>query len=245
MTFEYLLIEPEYAINLGAIARVLMNFGVKRIHIVNPKVSLDDPQVIMFAKRAYPLIKKAKIYDTVDDAIKKIKPKLIIGTTGVKKRFRRGIMRKVIPLPEAREKVKRKGKILILFGREGTGLNKYESSLCHFFVMIPTCDAYPVMNLSHAVAVVAYEMENIKWEDAEDIGDIEQLCATFNMFVDTVDMVTDVRKKDKIKQSFRNVVSRGLPAPKEAHSLIAILYRAQEVIETCVKKSVRKGLKKL
>ena len=239
---HYLLVEPEFPINLGSVARVLMNFNVKKMHIVNPKADLKSKEVRMFAKSAYTLVKNAAIYETVDEAVQKIKPDLIVGTSGVRGRFRKGIMRKDMTLRDARKKLQQyKGKILIMFGREGNGLDEHESSLCNFFITIPTSDKYPVMNLSHCVAVVAYELEHIApAQRAQEIGDIENICKIFNQFVDNITLMTHVRKSYKIKRSFRNVISRGMPSYIEANSIAALFYRAQK----CTGKTLKTALGK-
>ena len=234
---EYILIEPEFPINLGAICRALMNFGVTKLHIVNPKVDLQNKEVKMFAKKAYVLIENADIYENMEHAIIKIKPKVIVGTSGVKGWFRRGIMRKMIPLKEVKDKLRGKGKKLIVFGREGLGLNEHESSLCNFFINIPTSQHYKVMNLSHALTVIAYELENIEPIKDKEIGDINNLCRTFNGFVDTLGFMTQIRKEQKIKGSFKNVISRGLPTPNETNSLLAVLHRAEKVLGQKLKKA--------
>jgi tRNA/rRNA methyltransferase len=46
----------------------------------------------------------------------------------------------------------------LLLGREDTGLETRDLDLCQRFVTIPTHDAYPSMNLSHALAVLLYEV---------------------------------------------------------------------------------------
>ena len=48
--------------------------------------------------------------------------------------------------------------VAFVFGREDRGLHTRELDLCHAFVTIPTADDYPSMNLSHAVALLLYEL---------------------------------------------------------------------------------------
>jgi len=50
-----------------------------------------------------------------------------------------------------------KGEVALVFGREDKGLSNDELALCQMGVHIPTASAYPSLNLSHAVMVVAYE----------------------------------------------------------------------------------------
>ena len=46
----------------------------------------------------------------------------------------------------------------MLIGREGDGLNNHEINLCDFMVTIPTFPEYPVLNASHAAAIIFYEL---------------------------------------------------------------------------------------
>jgi tRNA/rRNA methyltransferase len=49
------------------------------------------------------------------------------------------------------------GRLAFVFGPEEAGLTSEELELCQFTVEIPTTLEHPSMNLSHAVAVLAYE----------------------------------------------------------------------------------------
>lgn len=46
------------------------------------------------------------------------------------------------------------GNIALLFGREGDGLNNQEIEQCDILVTIPTSDEYPIMNITHAAAII-------------------------------------------------------------------------------------------
>ena len=53
------------------------------------------------------------------------------------------------------------GRISILFGRENWGLNNEEVRRSDMICTIPTSDEYPILNLSHAVGVVCYELTDL------------------------------------------------------------------------------------
>ena len=53
------------------------------------------------------------------------------------------------------------GRISILFGRENWGLNNEEVKRSDMICTIPTSAEYPILNLSHAVGVVCYELSNL------------------------------------------------------------------------------------
>ena len=63
---------------------------------------------------------------------------------------------------ELRERIKDvDGRISILFGRENWGLNNEEVKRSDMICTIPTSAEYPILNLSHAVGVVCYELSNL------------------------------------------------------------------------------------
>jgi tRNA/rRNA methyltransferase/tRNA (cytidine32/uridine32-2'-O)-methyltransferase len=50
------------------------------------------------------------------------------------------------------------GLIALVFGNERTGLEAAELDLCNIASHIPVSDAFPSLNLSHAVQIYAYEL---------------------------------------------------------------------------------------
>ena len=54
------------------------------------------------------------------------------------------------------------GTVGTVFGREGTGLNNHELSLCDAIVTIPASKAYQTLNLSHAAAIIFYELFKLR-----------------------------------------------------------------------------------
>ena len=50
------------------------------------------------------------------------------------------------------------GKAALMLGREDRGLTNDELDLCHRIVTLPTAPDHPSLNLSHAFAVMAYEL---------------------------------------------------------------------------------------
>ncbi len=57
-----------------------------------------------------------------------------------------------------REAEWKRGTVALLLGREDCGLNSEELAICDMVVSIPTSGEYPVMNLSHAAAILFYEL---------------------------------------------------------------------------------------
>lgn len=149
-----LLVNTKTPGNIGAVARCMMNTGLSRLILVRPPIDRDD-EALKLAAGAESILEKAEVFPTLQEAI--AGHGLVIGTSR-----HRGKQRKNLRSPrEAAEAVApllAKNRIAIVFGREVNGLDREDLSLCHELVCIPSSDAFPSLNLSHAVMVVAYEL---------------------------------------------------------------------------------------
>lgn len=148
------LVEPENPGNVGAVARVMANFSASNLILMNPKCSKDDIEGLVRSRHAYKILQNAKVVKNLSE----IKADYLVGTTslmGTDYNIQRS------PLPPEVFAKKLKGfsrKIALIFGREGDGLTNNEIAQCDFVVTIPTSLGYRAMNLSHAVAIVLYEI---------------------------------------------------------------------------------------
>ncbi len=152
---KVILVEPLGPINVGSIARICENFGIKEIRIVSPKCDLLDLKVKKMALKGMSLIKNAKCYLTLVDAIADCNR--VVATCG---RIDHG----EIPLYSTETTLNwlidgnPKNIIGIVFGREDRGLTNQELLLAQKVLTINTSPSYPSLNLSHAVAIVLYEL---------------------------------------------------------------------------------------
>ncbi|MDD5096198.1 MAG: RNA methyltransferase [Candidatus ainarchaeum sp.] len=153
-TFCVVLVGPEYDMNVGMAARVMKNFGFSDLGIVGPKCGLG-PDAVKYSKHAVGLLKKAKRFKTLGEAVKGCG--FVVGTTGILKR-NKGTIRSAVSLKEfcAGLGAHAGEKVALVFGREGIGLNEKEISACDLLVHVEADPGYPVLNLSHAAAVVFY-----------------------------------------------------------------------------------------
>src|SRR5690606_2886290 len=88
---------------------------------------------------------------------------LVIATTGEVSKSIGNPMRMPYYSPrEIRSLVEpHRGKVSLLFGRENWGLNNREIRRSDVICTIPTSPDYPILNLSHAVAILAYELADL------------------------------------------------------------------------------------
>ncbi|MBI2580643.1 RNA methyltransferase [Candidatus Woesearchaeota archaeon] len=156
------LVEPETPGNIGSVARVMKNFGVRQLLLVNPKCSHLDGEAYGRAMHARDILKVATVAKDFS-SLKKFD--YVIGTTAALGSdynvLRSPITPDQLTLQLQRFKGSGKGeraKIALVFGREGTGLTSREIGSCDLVVTIPASKKYRALNISHAVAIVLYEL---------------------------------------------------------------------------------------
>jgi TrmH family RNA methyltransferase len=148
------LVATRNPLNIGAVARAMSNFGVRRLRVVNPYDAAF--REARSAVGASGLLAKAEKYDNVAEAVADCK--LVVGTTAVGAReLQHGLRR----LEEGGRAIKRQlktGAVALLFGSERYGLSNDDLSHCHWVMRIPTREEHDSMNLGQAVAVCLYEL---------------------------------------------------------------------------------------
>jgi tRNA/rRNA methyltransferase len=145
-----ILIEPEHSGNLGAVARVMKNFGFTRLVLIDPKTEITE-ETRRRAKHAQDILRKTLITDSSFlDGLD-----TLIGTTG-KLGTDYNMYRSALTPKELPKFLK--GNVGIIFGRESSGLSNDEIKRCDFMVTIPASKRYPTLNISHALAIVLYEL---------------------------------------------------------------------------------------
>lgn len=221
--FRIILIQPEYEMNLGAIARLMKNFGQTPLYMVRPDVHFGFT-ANMHAKHAKDVLKKAKICHDLKEATKGCS--MVVGTTGITGRHA-DALRHPMTLQQFAEKIpKTKNEVAILFGREGVGLRDFEIRECDLLITIPTSKRYPVMNLSHSVAVVLYELTARERRlrrpgTIADAKEAEYLKKTIERLVDRHEI--RLSNPTRVKTAFRRVIGRSIPDDTEVKAMLSLL----------------------
>ncbi len=140
--------------NVGAVARCMMNMGLSRLILVRPPGE-GNGEAMRLAAGAEQVLNKAARFETLREAV--ADHHLVIGTSRHLARRRRNVYapretaERIVPLLAG-------NRVALVFGREVNGLDTEDLALCHELIAIPSADAFPSLNLSHAVMVVAYEL---------------------------------------------------------------------------------------
>ncbi|MBM3200249.1 RNA methyltransferase [Candidatus Woesearchaeota archaeon] len=146
------LIEPISPGNVGAVARVMKNFDLKELIIVNPQCDPLSEEAFKRARHAEDVLKKMKVVKSFS-YLKKFD--YVIGTTANVGSTDYNIPR--LPVRPEDLRILNKSSV-ILFGREDSGLTNEEILNCDFIVSIPASKKYKTLNVSHSAAIIFYEI---------------------------------------------------------------------------------------
>ncbi|MFT4623770.1 MAG: TrmH family RNA methyltransferase [Myxococcota bacterium] len=154
------LVQPQYAGNVGATARAMKNMGLRRLVLVDPP-AYDAEQARWMAPGCDDLLAGIRIVSRLEEALDGAHR--VIATTA--RHRRRGQLvyeprqAAAVALDDA------EGTTAILFGREDYGLDKAAIDISHSVLRIPTLE-HASLNLGQAVLVVA----NALFEEARSRG---------------------------------------------------------------------------
>lgn len=224
--FRIILVQPKYEQNLGAVARIMKNFGFSELYLVAPRCDPLGFDSIKFSKHARELLEGAKICK--DFAAARRGCKFAVGTTGVIFRHWNETFRSPILLRELEKKLasEKEGKVALVFGNEEVGLSERDISACDFLVTIPASKTYPILNLSHAVAITLYELSGLNTPNFAQAGEREKekLMEAFGLLVDRYGKL--MRNPRKVKIAFRRMVGKAMLSDKECVSILGVVRRA-------------------
>ncbi len=241
LEIRIILVEPMYQGNVGSVARAMKNFGYTDLVLVNP-CKLEGEARAM-SSHARDVLEGAKITSTLDEAVKGAN--LTIGTTGVASLKTGEHIRLPLYTPkEIKEKLKDcSGTIAILFGREDAGFRNDELKSFDMLVAVPTSEIYPIMNLSHAVAVVLYELSELEGGNSPlaDGFDLQLLYEHLDELLEEIEYPP--HKKDKTSLMLRRILGRAGLTPREVQTLRGIIRKTERKMGYAIKDSDDQKLK--
>jgi len=223
-----ILTEPLYQGNVGSVCRVMKNFGFLELYLVNPCPLEGEARAM--SSHAIDVLQNACICTSIEEAVAGCD--VVIGTTG--SRAFKGCDHIRTPaltpgvLREKMEEFHPDTKFALLFGREDKGFSNEELGLCALIATIPTSHIYPIMNLSHAVGIMLYELSGAsltgKYKTTE-LNDFEALCGHFEDVLE--DMEFDPFKKEKMTLMMKRIFARSDLTPCETKTLRGIYRNIQ------------------
>tara|TARA_B100000609_G_scaffold196879_1_gene192997 strand:+ start:170 stop:907 length:738 start_codon:yes stop_codon:yes gene_type:complete len=157
-TLIVILVEPAGPINVGSVARLCENFKVHELRLVSPKCDYLANESIKMAVKGVKILEKSKVYENLNSALSDCTR--IVATCGRKEHGEIPLNSNKDALSWARRS-ERKETIALVFGREDRGLSNEELLKANKVISLNTSKDYPSLNLSHAVAIVLHQFNQL------------------------------------------------------------------------------------
>jgi TrmH family RNA methyltransferase len=145
------LVEPKGPVNVGHIARLVQNFGVEKLYLVEPKVDLSIAAV--YASHASGVLDRAIVTDF--GRVRKDHD-LLVATTAVRASKKSNVIRRTVGPERLHELISSARTSSLVFGRDTTGLTNEEIRMCDATTTIDTGQTNRVLNIGHAAAIILY-----------------------------------------------------------------------------------------
>lgn len=248
LEFSIILVQPEHAGNIGAIARIMKNFNFDNLVIFNP---IEDKQKIFshethgYAMHGSDILNNSKIVLVNQEEHLRIFKEymdqfdLVIATTAKGRHYRNikrlAIFPEDINLPTSKTTLK----VAILFGKESRGLTNEELENADILVRIPTGDIYPTLNISHACGIILYEI--FKKTHSVQLGrginpvllaDKDDRRLLYELILKIINILKiRTHKQEKVLLSFKNVFERSLISKKELSLIFGIFSKINAILK--------------
>ncbi len=149
-----ILVEPIYEGNVGAVARIMNNFGFSSLRIVGAVPQKNDFYLAMHSEH---ILEDAALYPTLQEAVADLDRVI-----GFSRRVGRHKPVDLNPVQMSRYCARiPQLEIGLVFGRETFGLTDSEADLCSLRCHIPANPEFPSINLAQAVTIALWQIHSL------------------------------------------------------------------------------------
>ena len=226
------LVRPENDGNIGAVARVMANFGVSDLRVIGRDEGWSE-ETRNRAKHAQWVLEGANTFDSIGDAASDCS--LVVGTSGMRESGVKTVFRHFLLPEDLPSRVRdMDSRVALVFGPEGNGLLNEELNMCDLLVSVPTWEGYPILNLSHAVAIFLYEWYKATDSEPSTVSLLSpevrtRLKEEISRLAQT--MPTPEHRRQGIEETLSRVMLRGLPSDDEAQRILGVISTAANAFE--------------
>jgi tRNA/rRNA methyltransferase len=229
MTIAVAIVEPRLYINVGYVARIMKNFGIARLRLIDP--SYDVERANWYAMHGRDILDSATMTNL--NELRKCS-KLLVGTTALKGSTRLNVLRDTITadrLAELVNAIPEGEEVSIILGREASGLKNRELEVCDLVVAIETGTPYRTMNISHALGIILYEInkQEARSKSGTFAGKKPEPATRFetDLLIKYVSTVAegagyDIHKRHLLDSAIKRLVAKANPSSKEVMLMVSL-----------------------
>ena len=235
--YRVVLVSPMHEGNVGAVARAMANFGFQELYMVDP-CDLGD-EAYKRAKHASHILDDSVVVDSLEDALEGCS--LVAGTSGKATEGEKHFIRiPETPVTFAEKVHDHEGRVALLFGPEDLGLTQEQLERCDLLVHVPTSDEYPILNLSHALTIVLYEIFQVgRPASLPRPASNEEKELLFDFFHQLLESTNYPEfRRERTEVMFRRMMGRAVPTKWEYYIMMGVF---SEAVKAATGKKARKN----
>ena len=217
MTPTFVLTRPQMGENIGAAARAMLNFGVDRMRIVDPRDGWPNPAAVAMASGAGRVLDAALVPSDLAGALSDCT--FVYATTARQRDLTKEVLSPEAAMRDAAARIAAGGHVAVLFGPERAGLENEDIAQANALISVPVNPEFPSLNLAQCVLLVGYEwmraagdvtphaveLAGSEWATGEEV---EHLARHFEERLDTAGFFFPEHKAASMKVNLRNMWSR-------------------------------------
>lgn len=174
--FHIVLVEPEEPLNVGSVARAMMNLDFRNLILVAPR-KYRPRKAAVTACWAKDILQQAQIYENLPDALGSMQE--VVGFTARSGKNRTGFVS--LESYAADLPARQLENVALLFGPEDTGLRQEHLEHCRYLISIPASPSCPAYNLAQAALLAMFEISR-KLPANEEYSDATPTHAPWSSF---------------------------------------------------------------
>jgi tRNA/rRNA methyltransferase len=211
------LVRPQMGENIGASARAMLNFGLERMRIVDPRDGWPNQSAVAMASGAGRVLDNAQTSQDVAGSLHDCT--FVFATTARQRDLTKTIYSPEEAMRLAVEKVDAGQKVAVMFGPERAGLENDDLAQANALISVPVNPDYASLNLAQCVLLVGYEwmrqrgqvthavteLAGSNWAQGQDV---DHLARHFEERLHEAGFFYPAHKAASMKTNLRNMWSR-------------------------------------
>jgi TrmH family RNA methyltransferase len=223
------IVGAEYPVNLGYTARLMKNFGLKRLYLVSPNCDMRAASV--YASHGADILKNSEVVTLAK--VRKTHD-LLLATTAIRARRGANVSRTAVKPEEAVAQVVAAESASMVFGRDTTGLTNEELAICDLVTSVETRTDYRTLNVSHAAAILLY-LTSRAWgakkaqRTREPSGASKERREAFSRYAYDLAVASGMQshRAERMVQVARRVALKSEVSSKELGLLVSLMRKAE------------------
>ena len=163
----FILVRPQMGENIGAAARAMLNFGLDRMRVVDPRDGWPNPKAVAMASGAGRVLDRAGQFGDVAGAVADCD--YVFATTARGRELVKEIVTPERAMTTARAMAGEGRRVGFLFGPERAGLENEDLVHANALVTVPVNPGFYSLNLAQCVLLLAYEWRRQGVEVADSV----------------------------------------------------------------------------